>query len=97
MAGRGHHRGNALPEALLRDGFDTLCALAADLRDTPEPGQALVSWIGELAVSCARYDGLPASVLQAGRSIAADDRLLTLLVEGLAARPAPPGRIIVKK
>ncbi len=136
----------ALLDALLRHTFDTLCALAADLRTTADPGQALAVWIGELAAACTRYDGLPASVLrglndpastlhdscgalgaaagdilaraqrsgdiradlstaellatvyamawaarQAGRRMDTGDRLLTLLVEGLAARPAPPG------
>ncbi|MBL7491717.1 TetR/AcrR family transcriptional regulator [Frankia sp. AgB1.9] len=134
----------SLLEALLRDGFDTLRARAADLLTAADPGQALVVWIGELAAASTRYDGLPASVLralhdpdsslhhscdglrtaaadllaraqrsgairadldpgeliatayamawaarQAGRTVNPDDRLLTLLVEGLAARPQP--------
>jgi AcrR family transcriptional regulator len=132
----------ALLEALLRHAFDTLRARAADLLTAPDPGQALVTWIGELAVACTRYDGLPASVMGAlrdpGSSLHAScaglgtaasdllaraqhaghirvdlktdellatvyamawaarqtpiagDRLLELLVEGLAARPVQP-------
>lgn len=130
----------ALLEALLRQGFDTLRARADELLADPDPGHALVTWIGELATASTRYEGLPASVLkalhdtgstlhsscdglragarellaraqasghiradldpgeliatvyamawasrQAGR-VATGDRLLTLLVEGLAAR-----------
>jgi AcrR family transcriptional regulator len=55
----------ALLEALLRHAFDTLRAQAADLLTAPDPGQALMTWIGELATSSARYDGLPASVMGA--------------------------------
>jgi AcrR family transcriptional regulator len=135
----------ALLEALLRHAFDTLRARAADLLTEPDPGRALVTWTGELAVACTRYDGLPASVMGALRDpgsslhascaglgaaasdllaraqrsgciradlktdellsmvyavawaarqapITADagDRLLELLVEGLAARPVQP-------
>jgi AcrR family transcriptional regulator len=135
----------ALLEALLRDAFDTLRARAADLLAAPDPGQALVTWIGELAAACTRYDGLPAAVMgalrdpgsslhascaglgtaasdllaraqraghvradlrtdellatvyamawaarQAPVTLDAGDRLLQLLVEGLAARPVQP-------
>ena len=55
----------ALLEALLRHGFDALRGLAAGLLDAPDAGQALISWIRELAVASARYDGLPASVMGA--------------------------------
>jgi len=55
----------ALLEALLRHVFDTLRAQAADLLAAPDPGQALVTWIREMAVASARYDGLPASVISA--------------------------------
>lgn len=135
----------ALLEALLRQGFDTLRRRASELLTHPDPSGALVTWIGELAAASTRYDGLPASVLgalhdpgstlhascvelraaagailaraqrsgqiradldadeliatayamawaarQAGRTPSAGDRLLALLVEGLAARPTPP-------
>lgn len=133
----------ALLETVLRHAFDTLRASAVDLLSAPDPGQALVTWIGELAVGCSRYDGLPASVMGALRDpgsslhascaglgtaasdllaraqrsghmradlktdellalvyavawaareapITAGDRLLELLVEGLAARPVQP-------
>lgn len=55
----------ALLEALLRHGFDTLHARASDLLASPDPGQALVTWSRELAAASARYDGLPASVMDA--------------------------------
>jgi AcrR family transcriptional regulator len=135
----------ALLETLLRQGFDTLRAQAADLIASPDPGQALVTWIRELAVASARYDGLPASVVgalhdpdstlhtscvglraaagdllaraqdsghiradldadqllaavnamawaarQTARTPEAGHRFLSLLVEGLAARPIQP-------
>jgi AcrR family transcriptional regulator len=57
----------ALLEALLRHGFDSLRAQAADLLTAPDPGQALAVWIGELAAASARYDGVPASVMGALR------------------------------
>jgi AcrR family transcriptional regulator len=55
----------ALLQALLRHAFDTLRARAAELLTAPDPGRALVTWIGELTVASARYDGLPASVMGA--------------------------------
>jgi AcrR family transcriptional regulator len=55
----------ALLETLLRHGFDTLRARAADLIASPDPGQALVAWIRELAGASGRYDGLPTSVMAA--------------------------------
>jgi AcrR family transcriptional regulator len=57
----------ALLEAVLRHGFDTLRARAADLLTAADPGQALAVWTGELATASARYDGLPASVMGALR------------------------------
>ncbi|MCO6010829.1 TetR/AcrR family transcriptional regulator [Actinoallomurus purpureus] len=135
----------ALLETLLRHGFDTLRTRATDLIASPDPGQALVVWLRELAVASARYDGLPASVMgalhdpdstlhascaglraaagdllaraqssghiradldadqllaavnamawatrQASWTPEAGDRFLSLLVEGLAARPIQP-------
>jgi AcrR family transcriptional regulator len=55
----------ALLEALLSDAFDALRGRAADLLSDPDPGQALVAWIRELARANARYDGVPASVMAA--------------------------------
>jgi AcrR family transcriptional regulator len=55
----------AVLEALLRHGFDTLHARACDLLDSPDAGRALVTWSRELASASARYDGLPASVMDA--------------------------------
>lgn len=55
----------ALLETLLRHGFDTLRARAADLITAPDPGEAFLAWIRELAAASAHYDGLPASVIGA--------------------------------
>jgi AcrR family transcriptional regulator len=55
----------ALLEALLGDGFDTLRDQAAHLFTGSDPGEALLTWLGQLAVGSTRYDGLPASVLGA--------------------------------
>jgi AcrR family transcriptional regulator len=55
----------ALLEALLRHGFDVLRARAADLLAAPDSGQALATWMRELAAASARYEGLPASVMAA--------------------------------
>jgi AcrR family transcriptional regulator len=57
----------ALLEALLRDGFDTLRGRAVELLAARDPGDALVTWLGELATGSARYEGLPASVMGALR------------------------------
>jgi AcrR family transcriptional regulator len=55
----------ALLEALLGDAFDTLRGRAGELLAAPDPGQALVTWIKELARAAARYDGVPASIMDA--------------------------------
>ncbi len=55
----------ALLEALLRHRFDTLRVRTADLLAFLDPGQALVTWVRELAAVLTRYDGLPASVMAA--------------------------------
>ena len=55
----------ALLEALLRDGFDQLADAAAALHDHPDPGTALIDWLGQLAGGATLYDGLPAAVLHA--------------------------------
>jgi AcrR family transcriptional regulator len=56
---------DALLEALLRQGFDTLRARAVDLLRASDPGQAIIEWAGELAAASSRYEGLPASVMSA--------------------------------
>jgi len=56
---------DALLEALLRDGLDTLCASARDLLAAPSPGEALTTWLGEYAAGSATYRGLPHAVLAA--------------------------------
>ncbi|HUR03224.1 MAG TPA: helix-turn-helix domain-containing protein [Nonomuraea sp.] len=55
----------ALLEALLGQGFDTLRAQAVDLLDAPDPRDALVTWLHGLAIASTRYEGLPASVVDA--------------------------------
>jgi AcrR family transcriptional regulator len=55
----------ALLEAVLRHAFDTLRARAADLLTGPDPGQALVVWIGDLAAASSSYNGLPGAVMAA--------------------------------
>lgn len=55
----------ALLEALLGHGFDTLRAEAARLLVSSKPVDALITWLGQLAVGSTRYDGLPASVMSA--------------------------------
>jgi AcrR family transcriptional regulator len=57
----------ALLEALLRQAFEALYSLAADLLAASDPGQALVTWIRELAAASTRYDGVPAAVMGALR------------------------------
>jgi AcrR family transcriptional regulator len=55
----------ALLEALLRQGFDTLRARAVDLLRAADPGHAVIEWASELAAAASRYEGLPASVMGA--------------------------------
>ncbi|MFG1776213.1 TetR/AcrR family transcriptional regulator [Micromonospora sp. NPDC049051] len=55
----------ALLEALLGHGFDTLRAEAAELLLSTDPRDALITWLRQLAHSSTRYDGLPASVMSA--------------------------------
>jgi AcrR family transcriptional regulator len=55
----------ALLEALLGRGFDTLQAHAAELLTASDPDVALGTWLQELAIGSTRYDGLPASVMSA--------------------------------
>jgi AcrR family transcriptional regulator len=87
----------ALLEALLRHGFDTLRARAADLLASPDPGQAIVVWIRELAAASARYDGLPASVMGAlhdpGSTLHASCAGLRAAAGDLLARAQRSGQI----
>lgn len=87
----------ALLEALLRQAFDTLRARAADLLTAPDPGQALATWIGELAGAAARYDGLPASVMGAlndsGSTLHASCAGLRSAASDLLARAQESGQI----
>ncbi|GAB3451543.1 TetR/AcrR family transcriptional regulator [Actinophytocola sediminis] len=55
----------ALLEALLGDGLDSLRASAENLLAAASPGDALVVWLGEFAAGSATYRGLPSSVLSA--------------------------------
>src|SRR5258708_5464074 len=87
----------ALLEALLRHGFDTLRGRAAGLLDAPDAGQALISWIRELAVASARYDGLPASVMGAlrdpGSTLHASCAVLRASAGDLLARAQLSGQV----
>lgn len=75
----------ALLEALLGHGFDTLRAQAAQLLVSPDPGGALITWLRQLAVSSTLYDGLPASVMSALHD---PDSRLHASCEGLRAAAA---------
>lgn len=55
----------ALLEALLNANFDNLRARADGLLDSPAPGDALLTWLGELAAGAATYQGLPESIMNA--------------------------------
>ncbi|MDT5321727.1 MAG: hypothetical protein QOD88_4249 [Mycobacterium sp.] len=55
----------ALLEALLGHGFDALRVQAAQLLGSPDPRDALITWLRQLAFGSTRYDGLPASVMGA--------------------------------
>ncbi|UWP86774.1 TetR/AcrR family transcriptional regulator [Dactylosporangium fulvum] len=55
----------ALLEALLGQGFEALRAEAAELLDAPDPGNALATWLRRLGIASTRYEGLPASVMEA--------------------------------
>jgi AcrR family transcriptional regulator len=57
----------ALLEALLRQSFDRLRSDAEDLLASPSPGDALITWLRELATRSTTYQGLPASVMAAMR------------------------------
>ena len=74
-----------LLEALLGQGFDTLRAEASRLRDAADPGAALVAWLRQLAVASTRYEGLPASVMDAIRD---PDSRLHASCEGLRSAAA---------
>jgi AcrR family transcriptional regulator len=55
----------ALLEALLGDGFDTLNATAEKLLTEDDSLTALTAWLREMAIGSTRYEGLPSSVLTA--------------------------------
>lgn len=75
----------ALLEALLGHGFDTLRAQAAQLLASPDPRGALITWLRQLAIGSTLYDGLPASVMSALRD---PDSRLHASCEGLRAAAA---------
>jgi AcrR family transcriptional regulator len=75
----------ALLEALLGHGFDTLRAEAAHLLAAADPRDALVTWLRQLAIGSTRYDGLPASVMSALHD---PDSRLHASCEGLRAAAA---------
>lgn len=55
----------ALLEALLNANFEALRARADSLLASPEPNDALMTWLGELATGSATYQGLPESIMNA--------------------------------
>ena len=55
----------ALVEACMRHGFDTLRARAEELLDSPTPDEALLTWMRALAAGSMTYHGLPASLMAA--------------------------------
>jgi len=55
----------ALLAALVGNGVDRMCALAADLAATRTPVDALGTWLSELARRWGPYKGLPGSLLSA--------------------------------
>src|SRR5688572_32472849 len=55
----------ALLEALLGDGFEALRAEAVTSLDAPDPGEALAEWLRAFGIASTRYEGLPASVMEA--------------------------------
>ncbi|MER8156990.1 helix-turn-helix domain-containing protein [Streptomyces sp. NPDC094472] len=54
-----------LLEALLNANFEALRARAQSLLSSPEPGDALLTWLAELAAGSATYQGLPESIMNA--------------------------------
>lgn len=57
----------ALLEALMSSGFDALQSRAEELLAASSPGDALLTWLRELAVGSTTYQGLPSSVMAALR------------------------------
>jgi len=55
----------ALLAALVSNGVDRMCALAADLAATMPAGDAVGTWLSELARRWGPYKGLPGSLLSA--------------------------------
>lgn len=54
-----------LLEALLEANFKALHARADSLLTSPAPGDALFTWLKELAAGSATYQGLPESIMEA--------------------------------
>ncbi|WP_426514737.1 TetR/AcrR family transcriptional regulator [Dactylosporangium sp. McL0621] len=87
----------ALLEALLGEGFEALRAQAVELLDAPDPGEALAAWLRGFGVASTRYEGLPASVMEAlqdpaSRLHASCEGLRTAATE-LLARAQRSGRV----
>ncbi|GIF62308.1 TetR family transcriptional regulator [Asanoa ishikariensis] len=55
----------ALLDALLHANFERLQGRAATLLGSPDPADALLTWLAELASGAATYDGLPESIMSA--------------------------------
>ncbi|WP_331766765.1 TetR family transcriptional regulator [Embleya sp. NBC_00896] len=54
---------DALLEAVLRHGFDTLAARAGALAQSPAPDEALTAWLRDFTAGTTIYTGLPASLV----------------------------------
>jgi AcrR family transcriptional regulator len=87
----------ALLEALLGQGFDALCADAAALLEASDPGEALATWLRRVGIASTRYEGLPASVMQAlndpGSRLYASCKGLRTAASDLLARAQRAGQV----
>jgi AcrR family transcriptional regulator len=76
----------ALVEAAMRQGYDALRARAEALLDAASPGEALTTWLHELALGTTTYHGLPASLLAALRDERSELHASCLAMRTVAAR-----------
>jgi AcrR family transcriptional regulator len=77
-----------LLEALLTTNFDALRKRADSLLGSPSPGDALLTWLHELAAGSTTYHGLPESIMAA----LADEQ--SQLHESCAAMRSAGGRLL---
>ncbi|GAA2160575.1 TetR/AcrR family transcriptional regulator [Actinomadura napierensis] len=52
-----------LLEALLADAYDALADRGRELLEAPDPGRALIAWLGEFVAAVSRFRGTAPSVL----------------------------------